>query len=65
MSSGEDKKTGIFHSKSAEELVVMAAGKEICRYASIEEFVCAHQQGLKALEENQADLLERYYKTLR
>ena len=39
-------------------------GQEVVRYKSIEDFVEAHQAGLKALDECQADLLEKYYQSI-
>ena len=42
----------------------MWKGREICRYASVRDFVDAHAEGLAALEANQADLLESYYRDL-
>ena len=55
------KKTGIFQLRPPPAIVVMWKGREICRYASIEEFVDAHLQGITALEAKQdALLLEAY-----
>ena len=64
MEKKQDLKTGIFLQKSSEELLVMWKGKEICRYASICDFVDAHADGIAALEANQEELLENYYKSL-
>ena len=60
-----EKRTGIFQRKSSEDFVVLWRGQEICSYPSIEAFVDAHLEGLKALDSNQAELLESYYRTLR
>lgn len=59
-----DKRTGVFYSKSGDDYVVLWQGREVCRYGSLEEFVDAHQAGLEALEANQADLLESYYRSI-
>ena len=58
------KPTGVFFSKSGKDYVVLWQGKEVVRYASIEDFVEAHQAGLLALDESQADLLEKYYQSI-
>ena len=58
------KHTGVFFSKSGKDYVVLWQGKEVVRYASIEDFVEAHQAGLLALDESQADLLEKYYQSI-
>jgi hypothetical protein len=60
-----EEKTGIFRQKSTDDYVVLWRGQEVCRYRSIKEFVEAHVEGLQALEENQAELLDHYYRTLR
>ena len=60
-----EEKTGIFHRKSKQDYVVLWRGQEVCHYRSIKEFVDAHVEGMKALEENQAELLDHYYRTLR
>ena len=56
-------KTGIFQAKSRDDYVVLWRGMEICRYDSMDAFVRAHQEGLRALEKKQAKLLESYYKS--
>ena len=60
----EKKSTGIFFSKSEGDYVVLWRGQEVVRYKSIEAFVEAHQAGLKALDERQADMLEKYYQSI-
>ncbi len=60
----EKNPTGIFFSKSRGDYVVLWRGQEVVRYKSIEAFVEAHQAGLKALDERQADLLEKYYQSI-
>ena len=60
----EKKPTGVFYSKSGKDYVVLWRGQEVVRYASIEDFVEAHQAGLLALDEHQADLLEKYYRSI-
>lgn len=60
----EKKRSGVFHSKSGGDYVVLWQGQEVARYATMEEFVEVHQAGLLALEENQADLLETYYQSI-
>ncbi|MDA0977358.1 MAG: hypothetical protein O3B72_02270 [Proteobacteria bacterium] len=57
--------TGVFLKKSSGEYLVIWRGREICRYASIEAFVDAHLEGLQALEDAQAQLLESYYRDLK
>ena len=57
--------TGVFLHKQHHDYVVLWQGREICRYASVEEFIDAHIVGLQALDASQADLLESYYKTLK
>ncbi len=57
-------RSGVFHSKSGSDYVVLWQGQEICRYESIEAFIDAHAAGLEALESSQADLLERYYNSI-
>ena len=64
MAQEPEARTGLFHQNSTNDYVVMWKGMEICRYASIRDFVDAHAEGLIALEANQADLLESYYKDL-
>ena len=65
MSDKSDKKTtGVFFSKSGNDYVVLWRGQQVVRYASIEEFVEAHQAGILALEESQVDLLEKYYRSI-
>ena len=55
-------KTGIFQLRSPPAIVVMWKGREICRYASIEEFVDAHLEGIAALEAKQEKLLIEAYR---
>ena len=55
-------KTGIFQLGSPPVIVVMWNGREICRYASIEEFVDAHLEGIAALETKQEKLLIEAYR---
>ena len=65
MTDKADKKpSGVFFSKSGGDYVVLWKGQEVVRYASIEAFVEAHQAGLLALDESQADLLEKYYQSI-
>ena len=65
MTDNVDKqRTGIFFSKARQDYVVLWEGREVCRYESIDDFVEAHQKGLLALEENQADLLSEYYRSI-
>ena len=56
--------TGIFFSKSGGDYVVLWRDQEVVRYESIEAFVDAHQAGLLALDNTQADLLEKYYQSI-
>lgn len=62
MTQEQEGRTGLFEQKSTNDYVVIWKGREICRYASVRDFVEAHAQGLAALEANQADLLESYYR---
>ena len=62
MAQEQEGRTGLFEQKSTNDYVVMWKGREICRYASVRDFVEAHAQGLVALEANQADFLESYYR---
>ena len=55
-------RTGFFHRKSTNELILLWHGREIARYASVEEFVDAHIEGLHALDSSQDDLLEGLYR---
>ena len=65
MTDNVDKQhTGIFFSTARQDYVVLWEGREVCRYESIDDFVEAHQKGLLALEENQADLLSEYYRSI-
>lgn len=64
MVQGSEGKTGLFQQKTTNDYVVMWKGREICRYASVRDFVDAHAEGLAALEANQADLLESFYRDL-
>ena len=57
MAQEQEGKTGLFEQKTTNDYVVMWKGREICRYASVRDFVEAHAQGLAALEANQVDLL--------
>lgn len=61
----QELKTGIFLEKSTGEYIVLWKGQEACRYESMASFIEAHHEGMKALESNQAELLESYYRTLR
>ena len=56
--------TGLFQQKTTNDYVVMWKGREVCRYASVRDFINAHAEGLAALEVSQAELLESYYKDL-
>ncbi|MBT4160556.1 MAG: hypothetical protein HOC70_02510 [Gammaproteobacteria bacterium] len=60
----DSKRTGVFYSKSGDDYVVLWQGREIYRYQTMQEFVNAHKAGLDALEDNQADLLENYYRSI-
>ena len=62
MTQKPETRTGLLEQKTTNDYVVMWKGREICRYASVRDFVEAHAQGLVALEANQADLLESYYR---
>jgi hypothetical protein len=64
MAQEPEARTGLFEQKTTNDYVVMWKGREICRYASVRHFVDAHAEGLAALEANQADLLESYYRDL-
>ncbi|MBT5154649.1 MAG: hypothetical protein HOM44_11235 [Gammaproteobacteria bacterium] len=64
MTQKPETRTGLFEQKTTNDYVVMWKGREICRYATVWDFVDAHAQGLAALEANQADLLESYYSDL-
>ena len=64
MEQEPEARTGLFEQKTTNDYVVMWKGREICRYASVRHFVDAHAEGLAALEVNQADLLESYYRDL-
>ena len=64
MAKEPEARTGLFQQKTTKDYVVMWKGREICRYASVRDFVEAHAEGLAALEASQADLLESYYKDL-
>jgi len=60
------KKTGIFYSKNPPGVVVMLHGKQIAHYDSVEEFVSAHDDGLKAskkINEQFHRVLTDQYKT--
>ena len=57
-------RTGLFQQKSTKDYVVMWKGREICRYASVHDFIEAHAEGLAALEASQEELLESFYKDL-
>jgi len=54
-------RTGLFQQKSSHDYVVLWQGREICRYKNVEEFIQAHIEGLRALDANQAELLESFY----
>jgi hypothetical protein len=58
-----ESRTGVFLEKSSKDYVVIWRNREICRYGSIEAFVESHLEGIRALEADQADLLEQYYKS--
>ncbi len=60
----DSKRTGVFYSKSGDDYAVLWQGREICRYQTMEAFIDAHKAGLDALEANQADLLEGYYRSM-
>ena len=60
----EAARTGIFHRRSTGDYVVLWKGREICRYATIEDFIIEHERGLRAMEENQAELLGSIYRNL-
>jgi len=62
MSTESPSKTGLFHRKSSDDFVVLWQGREMAVYASIDEFIDVHLQGLVALEESQNDLLDGLYK---
>ncbi|MFT7221051.1 MAG: hypothetical protein ACI8Z1_002672 [Candidatus Azotimanducaceae bacterium] len=62
MSTESPSKTGLYHRKSSGDYVVLWQGREIAVYASIDEFIDVHLQGLAALEESQNDLLDGLYK---
>ncbi|MBT5700809.1 MAG: hypothetical protein HOI67_05095 [Gammaproteobacteria bacterium] len=64
MVQASEAKTGLFQQKTTNDYVVMWKGREICRYASVQDFVDAHAEGLAALEANQVDLLESFYRAL-
>lgn len=54
--------TGLFYRRSSDDFVVLWKGQQIAHYDSIESFIDAHLDGLRALEANQADLLLRLYR---
>ncbi len=62
--SGNDQKsrTGIFALSKGAGIVVYWEGREICRYASMAEFIDAHLAGVAALEKKQEDLLAAHYR---
>lgn len=62
MTQEPEARTGLFHQKTTNDYVVMWKGREICRYASVRDFVDDHAEGLAALEANQVELLESFYK---
>ena len=64
MAQEQEARTGLFQQKTTKDYVVLWKGREICRYASVRDFVDAHGEGLAALEVNQEDLLESYYRDL-
>ena len=57
MEQEPEARTGLFQQKTTNDYVVMWKGREICRYASVRDFVDAHAEGLAALDASQADLL--------
>jgi len=54
--------TGIFQTRQPPAIIVMWKGREICRYASIKEFVDSHLEGIAALELKQEQLLSDAYR---
>lgn len=63
MDKDQDKlKTGVFQHRRRGDFVVLWQGKEICRYASIDDFIDSHIEGLQLLDANLEELLEGYYK---
>ena len=64
MAQEPEARTGLFERKTTNDYVVMWKGREICRHASLRDFVNAHAEDLAALEVSQAELLESYYKDL-
>ena len=64
MAHEQEARTGLFQQKSTNEYVVLWKGREIIRYASIDDLIQAHALGLAALESSQAELLESYYRDL-
>ena len=60
----ENKQSGLFHSKSGGDYVLLLRGQEVCRYQTVADFVESHYQGIKALEESQVNLLEKYYRSI-
>ena len=63
-----DKKTGIYYVQNPKGVVVMSKGKEIARYQNVEEFVAAHQEGIRCLktEEERLDKnIENEYKSIK
>ena len=59
----EQSQTGLFYRKSTKDYVLLWQNREIAVYDSIEAFVDSHQQGLQAMEANQAELLANLYKS--
>ena len=59
-----EPRTGVFFSKAGKDYVVLWQGLEVARYGSIADFIEAHQRGLDALEEDQDNLLAKYYQSI-
>ena len=60
----EKSRSGLFHSRSSGNYVLLWRGQEVCRYESVEAFIEAHYAGLRALDDSQAELLEKYYQSI-
>ena len=58
MSTHPDKpgRTGIFYVKNPNGIVVLRQGKEIARYATVDDFVAIHEEGLRAIEQRDEQL---------
>lgn len=57
-----DKKTGVFHSRTRDEVVVLWRGQEVASYPNMDAFINEHLKAVEALEQAQADLLEAEYR---